>query len=229
MIENKNSSILEPLVRAWHPSPCAGDIFERFYDPIAADAQTAITCSDADDQSYFSRSDFKAFVQELTEHYRVKRIVGFRNGFKGLAKDSRNSVTELTLDAVRDINNDGGTILGSSRGSQDPDEMVDSLLIHDVDVLFVIGGDGSMRGAMALVERIDQRDLDIAVVGVPKTIDNDLSATDYTFGFDTAVFICTEAIDRLHTTAESHNRVMVVVSQASGLFTVAISVLCQRR
>jgi pimeloyl-ACP methyl ester carboxylesterase len=67
MIEHKNSSVLEPLVRAWHPSPCAGDIFERFYDPIAADAQTAITCSDADDQSYFSRSDFKTFVQELTE------------------------------------------------------------------------------------------------------------------------------------------------------------------
>jgi 6-phosphofructokinase 1 len=103
-------------------------------------------------------------------------------------------VTELTLDAVRDINNDGGTILGSSRGAQDPDEMVDSLLIHDVDVLFVIGGDGSMRGAMALVERIDQRDLHIAVVGVPKTIDNDLPYTDQSFGFQTAFARATDFI-----------------------------------
>ena len=136
----------------------------------------------------------RGIVQELTEHYHVKRILGFRNGYRGLSKDSRHDVMELSLDRVRDINNAGGTILGSSRGAQDPEEMVDSLLIHEVDVLFVIGGDGSMRGAMALTEVIDARTLDIAVVGVPKTIDNDLPYTDQSFGFQTAFARATDFI-----------------------------------
>ena len=136
----------------------------------------------------------RGIVQELTEHYRVKRILGFRNGFKGLSKDARNAVTELTLDVVRDINNDGGTILGSSRGDQDPEEMVDTLVELGVDVLFVIGGDGSMRGAMGITKEIEARGLDVAVVGVPKTIDNDLPYTDQSFGFQTAFAQATEFI-----------------------------------
>jgi len=136
----------------------------------------------------------RGIVQELTEHYRVQGILGFRNGFRGLTRHGRDHVVNLTLDRVRDINNAGGTILGSSRGEQDPDEMVDTLLALGVDVLFVIGGDGSMRGAMAITRAVDARGLDIAVIGVPKTIDNDLPYTDQSFGFQTAFARATDFI-----------------------------------
>jgi 6-phosphofructokinase 1 len=103
----------------------------------------------------------------------------------------------------------GGTILGTSRTNPYKLERVDSVLENfqgeNLDALVAIGGEDTLGVAARL-----HAEHDFPVVGVPKTIDNDLSATDYTFGFDTAVFICTEAIDRLHTTAESHNRVMVV-------------------
>jgi 6-phosphofructokinase 1 len=133
-------------------------------------------------------------VQELTEHYHVPHIYGFRNGFAGLTRQHRERVVELDLHAVRDINNDGGTILGSSRGDQDPDEMVDTLVELGIDVLFVVGGDGTMRGALGITKVIDSRGLDIAVVGVPKTIDNDLPYTDQSFGFQTAFAQATEFI-----------------------------------
>ena len=136
----------------------------------------------------------RGIVQELTENYDVKRILGFRNGFRGLTEEGRKNVVDLTLDRVRDINNAGGTILGSSRGQQDADEMVDSLIALDVDVLFVIGGDGSMRGAMTLTEAVDARGLDIGIVGIPKTIDNDLPYTDQSFGFQTAFARATDFI-----------------------------------
>ena len=136
----------------------------------------------------------RGIVQELTEHYRVAHIYGFRNGYAGLTPKHRERVVELDLHAVRDINNDGGTILGSSRGDQDPGEMVDTLVELGIDVLFVIGGDGSMRGAMKLTSVIDERGLDIAVIGIPKTIDNDLPYTDQSFGFQTAFAQATEFI-----------------------------------
>ena len=136
----------------------------------------------------------RGIVQELSEHYRAERIVGFRNGFKGLTRAGRDDVIELTLDRVRDINNDGGTILGSSRGAHDVEEMVDSLVALGIDVLFVIGGDGSMRGAMAITSEVDRRGAAIGVVGVPKTIDNDLPYTDQSFGFQTAFARATDFI-----------------------------------
>jgi 6-phosphofructokinase 1 len=128
----------------------------------------------------------RGIVQELTEHYRVAHIYGFRNGYAGLTSRYRDRVIDLDLDRVRDINNAGGTILGSSRGDQDPEEMVDALVELGIDVLFVIGGDGTMRGAMKLTDVIAERGLDIAIVGVPKTIDNDIPYTDQSFGFQTA-------------------------------------------
>jgi len=136
----------------------------------------------------------RGIVQELTEHYRVAHIYGFRNGFAGLTSRYRDRVIDLDLDRVRDINNAGGTILGSSRGDQDPEEMVDALVELGIDVLFVVGGDGTMRGAMKLTDVIAERGLDIAVVGVPKTIDNDIPYTDQSFGFQTAFAQATEFI-----------------------------------
>ncbi|SFS98845.1 ATP-dependent 6-phosphofructokinase [Saccharopolyspora flava] len=128
----------------------------------------------------------RGLVQELTVQYDVKRILGFRNGFRGLTARHRHDTVDLTPDVVRDIHKSGGTILGSSRGGQDVEEMVDTLVLRGVNVLFVVGGDGGMNAATNLAAAIRSRGLDIAVIGVPKTIDNDLPYTDQSFGFQSA-------------------------------------------
>ena len=132
-------------------------------------------------------------------------VVGFRHGWRGVIEDE---AVDLTLASTRGILPRGGTILGSSRtnpyGSDDGvARALDTLARERIDALIAIGGEDTLGVAAKL--GTDGAN----VVGVPKTIDNDLSATDYTFGFDTAVQIATDAIDRLHTTAESHNRVFV--------------------
>src|SRR6266704_3353184 len=133
-------------------------------------------------------------------------MVGFRDGWKGPLE---NLTRPLGIPEVRGILPRGGTILGSSRTNPfKADGGVDRIRenLHDlgVDALIAIGGEDTLGVATRLHEH------GVAVVGVPKTIDNDLSATDYTFGFDTAVNIAMEAIDRLHTTAESHHRALIV-------------------
>jgi 6-phosphofructokinase 1 len=134
-------------------------------------------------------------------------FVGYRYGWAGLLSDD---TLELTLDSTIGILPRGGTILGTSRtnpfaGGADGTSAVRAAMErHGVDALIPIGGDDTLGVAVRLHEA------GIAIVGVPKTIDNDLGGTDFTFGFQTAVQIVTDAIDRLHTTAESHDRVMVV-------------------
>ncbi|MBB4892833.1 6-phosphofructokinase 1 [Streptomyces olivoverticillatus] len=134
-------------------------------------------------------------------------FIGFKDGWRG---PLHGAVVQLGIPAVRGILPRGGTVLGSSRTNpfKEPDgvrRILDSLAKYEVDALIAIGGEDTLGVASRLHEEHG-----IRCVGVPKTIDNDLSATDYTFGFDTAVNIATEAIDRLHTTAESHMRVLVV-------------------
>ncbi|MFD1151968.1 6-phosphofructokinase [Saccharothrix hoggarensis] len=133
-------------------------------------------------------------------------IVGFRNGWQGPIE---NLTKPIGLGDVEDILTRGGTILGSSRTNPykvegGVDRIRETLAANKVDALIAIGGEDTLGVAKRLT------DDGIGVVGVPKTIDNDLGATDYTFGFDTAVHIATEAIDRLRTTAESHHRALVV-------------------
>ncbi len=133
-------------------------------------------------------------------------VVGIRNGWKGLIEKE---TIPLDLQSVSGILPKGGTILGTSRTNpyKDPEQLA-SLKANYADLkleaLIAIGGEDTLGVALKLCRE------GLKVVGVPKTIDNDLSETDYTFGFDTAVNIATEAIDRLHTTAESHHRIMVV-------------------
>jgi ATP-dependent phosphofructokinase / diphosphate-dependent phosphofructokinase len=133
-------------------------------------------------------------------------VLGIRAGWKGLVEGL---IEPLGPREISGILPRGGTIIGTSRTNPFKTDSVDRVLANfreaSLDALVAIGGEDTLGVAARLY-----REQDFPVVGVPKTIDNDLSATDYTFGFDTAVFICTEAIDRLHTTAESHNRVMVV-------------------
>ena len=134
-------------------------------------------------------------------------IVGFRNGWAGVMSGE---MLDLTPENTAGILHRGGTILGTSRTNPFRDEggaeqIKTTLEGHGIDALIPIGGEDTLGVALRLFEEHG-----VPVVGVPKTIDNDLDGTDYTFGFQTAVQIATEAIDRLHTTAESHNRVMVV-------------------
>jgi 6-phosphofructokinase 1 len=145
----------------------------------------------------------RGLVLELTSHYGVRKILGFRNGYRGLVARHGHDVVELTPDGVEYINEQGGTILGTSRGNQDPAEIVDCLDQLGVNVLFVIGGDGSMRGAQRIAREIAERDRRIAVVGVPKTIDNDIPFIGHSFGFQTAFGKATESIRAAHTEAKA--------------------------
>ena len=147
----------------------------------------------------------RAVVRKGVAEYDME-FVGFRDGWRGpLENDTR----PLGVAEVRGILPRGGTVLGSSRtnpfGIEGGVERIkENLLAGGIDALVAIGGEDTLGVATKLAE------LGVNVVGVPKTIDNDLSGTDFTFGFDTAVNIATEAIDRLHTTAESHHRVLVI-------------------
>jgi len=134
-------------------------------------------------------------------------VLGIRNGFRGLVE---NDIEELTRASVIGILPRGGTILGTSRFNPLKDEaslsaFKENFASHRMDALVVVGGEGSLSAARDL-----WRHHQVRLVGIPKTIDNDINGTDFTFGFDTAVTIVTDAIDRLHSTAESHHRVMVV-------------------
>jgi 6-phosphofructokinase 1 len=135
----------------------------------------------------------RGLVLELWFGYGVKRITGFRYGYEGIIARGR-TPEPLTPDTVSRIHHQGGTILGSSRGSQDPVNLVDSLEALGIDMLFVIGGDGTIRGAMQIVAEIEKRGLSIGVVGVPKTIDNDIHFIDRSFGFESAYSAAVEVI-----------------------------------
>ncbi len=153
----------------------------------------------------------RSIVHELYYMYGVRRIQGVRNGFAGLNPINRLPMMDLTPDVVRDIHQDGGTILGSSRGPQPVETMVDTLVREDIRILFVIGGDGTLRGAQAIYEEIRKRRLRIGVVGVPKTIDNDISFVSRSFGFDTAVGSAVESLRCAHVEASGHQNGVGIV------------------
>jgi len=133
-------------------------------------------------------------------------VIGIRNGWKGIVEGDVEPLTEFSVTGILPK---GGTILGTSRTNPFKDDshvqqMLTNIKKFGIDAIVAIGGDDTL----SVANRLHQ--LNIPVIGIPKTIDNDLSGTDYTFGFDTAVSIVTDAIDRLHTTAESHHRIMVL-------------------
>ncbi len=142
----------------------------------------------------------RGIVWELWHGYGARAILGYRYGFEGLAPGGQ-PASALDPDAVADIHRLGGTVLGSARGMQDPGAMVDTLVAQRISILFVIGGDGTMRGAMAIADEVARRGLAIAVVGVPKTIDNDIEYIDRSFGFESAFSVAVDAIVSAHTEA----------------------------
>jgi 6-phosphofructokinase 1 len=145
----------------------------------------------------------RGLTMTLYHGYGVRKILGFRYGFQGLTPAAAHPPIELTPDAVKDIHSRGGTVLGTSRGPQDAALLVGNLQRLGVRLLFTVGGDGTFRGALKLHEEIARRSAGIAVVGVPKTIDNDIPHVDRTFGFQTAVSRAAQAIDAAYFESQS--------------------------
>jgi 6-phosphofructokinase 1 len=143
----------------------------------------------------------RSLVLSLTYAYGVPRILGFRYGYAGLAPQSMVAPLCLTPQVVDTIHEQGGTLLGTSRGPQDVSAMVETLIKENVSILFAIGGDGTLRGASALCQEIARHRLPISVIGIPKTIDNDLEWTERSFGFATAVEEAREVIVGAHVEA----------------------------
>ena len=144
----------------------------------------------------------RSIVMEAHHNYRIPSIQGIRYGLQGFIPEYGHKTKELTPGNVSNIHAFGGTILGSSRGHQPPEEIVDALERMNINVLFMIGGDGTMKAARTVNEEIGKRGLKVAVIGIPKTIDNDISFVTRSFGFDTAVEKATEAIQCAHTEAK---------------------------
>ena len=143
----------------------------------------------------------KGLVQVLWFDYGVRNIFGIPYGYRGLNPQYGYPPITLNPDVVDSIQEDGGTILGSSRGTQEASVMVDTLMRLNIKVLFCIGGDGTLRGAHAIAEEVKKRRQPISIIGIPKTIDNDLNLIDKTFGFETAVLSATDVITSAHNEA----------------------------
>jgi 6-phosphofructokinase 1 len=129
----------------------------------------------------------RAIVLSLYHHYGVTNVHGFRFGYEGLVRRIGHTPLKLTPENVSRIHETGGTVLGSSRGPQDPAEMVKTLAELNIGILFAIGGDGTLRGAHKIAEEAARQGMALSVIGIPKTIDNDVSFVQKTFGFETAV------------------------------------------
>jgi 6-phosphofructokinase 1 len=169
----------------------------------------------------------RAIVLSLTHHYGVKRVYGFRFGYEGLVKRLGHQPLELTPASVNHLHEIGGTILGSSRGPQKPSEMVQTLKDLGIGILFTIGGDGTLRGAEAIAQEATRQGLTLSVIGIPKTIDNDVSFIQRTFGFETAVTEARHATYAANTEAEAARNgigLVKLMGRDSG-FIAAYSVL----
>ncbi|XP_064959302.1 ATP-dependent 6-phosphofructokinase 3-like isoform X2 [Musa acuminata AAA Group] len=142
----------------------------------------------------------REIVCGLSYMYGVKKIVGIQGGYRGFY--SRNTIP-LTPKSVNDIHKRGGTILGTSRGGHDAIKIVDNIQDRGINQVYIIGGDGTQKGASVIFEEIQRRGLEVAVAGIPKTIDNDIAVIDKSFGFDTAVEEAQRAINAAHVESES--------------------------
>ena len=144
----------------------------------------------------------RAIVMELYYRYSVQNIIGIRYGFQGFIPKYRHETLPLSPEVVKDIHAIGGSILSSSRGRQEVEEMVNAIKRMNVDILFCIGGDGTMRAVECITGEITKRNINTSVIGIPKTIDNDLNLIQKTFGYDTAISEAVKAIECAHVEAK---------------------------
>ncbi len=143
----------------------------------------------------------RAIVMSCYHVYGVASVIGIKYGLEGFISKYQHKILELTPEKVSEIHNFGGTILGTSRGPQSPEEIVDTLERMNVNILFVIGGDGSMKAAKSIFEEVNKRNLKLSIIGIPKTIDNDIHFVPKSFGFATAVDAATMALEAAHVEA----------------------------
>jgi 6-phosphofructokinase 1 len=172
----------------------------------------------------------RSVTRELRRSYGVTSVLGIRGGYRGLDPSRGKPPIELTEALVEDIHRDGGTILGTSRGPVDLAIAVDFLIQRQVNLLFTVGGDGTQRGGHALFEEASRRDHPLAVVGIPKTIDNDVQFVTRTFGFGTAVAEAVHVINSAHTEARSVDNGVAVVKlmgRHAGFIAAAATVASQ--
>ncbi|GMO67057.1 MAG: ATP-dependent 6-phosphofructokinase [Treponemataceae bacterium] len=147
----------------------------------------------------------RAVVRCLWHRYGVRRIRGIRYGFKGFFADSGFDTVDLSPEVVDEIHKSGGSFLGTSRGGGDRVlDIVDAIEALNMNMVFIVGGDGTQRGSLEVAEEIEKRGLKVAVVGIPKTVDNDLLFIERSFGFETAVQRATESVAAAHMEALSH-------------------------
>ena len=172
----------------------------------------------------------RSLVNQLYYRYGISRILGIKYGYEGLISKYNHPVIEMTAPMVSDIHLSGGTFLGTSRGNQDVKEMVDTLEILNINVLFCIGGDGTLRGAHAIHEEIESRKLKISVAGIPKTIDNDIDLIQKSFGFETAFSIANDIIRNAHNEASgAYNGIALVklMGRDSGFIAASAALAIQ--
>lgn len=172
----------------------------------------------------------RSLVNQLWYRYGITRILGFKYGYEGMVASYNHAVVELTAEMVTEIHESGGTFLGTSRGSQDTAKIVDTLEILNINILFCIGGDGTLRGAHAIHEEITSRKLKIAVAGIPKTIDNDIDLIQKSFGFESAFSIATDIIRNAHNEAHgAYNGIALVklMGRDSGFIAASAALAIQ--
>jgi len=175
----------------------AGPRAELYFDPRSTTA-AIVTCGGL---SPGLNTVIRSSFLELHYRYRIAKVLGIRFGFQGLHPQTLCGPVELTPEFVERIHLLGGTVLGSSRGEVKTEWMVDALIQWGVNILLCVGGDGTQRGALAIYHEARRRGVDLAVVGIPKTIDNDIAFIDRTFGYVTALEQATQAIASAHVEA----------------------------
>ena len=171
----------------------------------------------------------RSLVNQLYYRYGISRIIGIKYGYEGFVSSYNHPIVELTAPMVSNIHLIGGSILGSSRGNQEVDKIVDTLEIMNINILFCIGGDGTLRGAHDIYKEIEKRNLKISVAGIPKTIDNDIDLIQKSFGFETAFSVAQDIIKNAHNEAAgAYNGIALIklMGRDSGFIaaTAALSV-----
>ena len=172
----------------------------------------------------------RSLVYELYYRYNISRIIGIKYGYEGLVSNYNHPVVDLTPAMVSNIHLTGGSLLGSSRGNQDVEKIVDTLEIMNVNILFCIGGDGTLRGAHSIYKEIEKRKIKIAVAGIPKTIDNDIDLIQKSFGFETAFSVATDIIRNAHNEASgAYNGIALikVMGRDSGFIAASAALAVQ--
>lgn len=204
----------------------AGPRARLFFDPAQARAGI-VTCGG---MCPGLNNVIRSVFLELYHHYGVKEVLGFRYGYQGLDPDRGREPMRLTPEAVEDIHQEGGTVLGTSRGPVDADRAVDNLIRRKVNILFAVGGDGTQRGARDLFLEARRRGHALAVVGIPKTVDNDVPFVSRSFGYLTAVEQAAHMLRCAHTEAHSvQNGISLVkiMGRNAGFVTAGATVASQ--